>query len=184
MRYLALLVTGLTVAVAAMVLPSADVTYAAFHCMRIHAVKAGFGGNANIQYVELRMDQSGQPFVGGHTMQFFDGSGTLKATFTFPANVANSANGESILVASSDFNSSVMGGAADFVFSNGNTVGANGGDPLHPLQSPNGKVVFAAGPRTARSPCRWIPSRSAPALRSTERPPWRFRAPLICARCA
>jgi hypothetical protein len=145
MRYLAMVVTGLAVAAGALLLPSANVSYAAFHCMRIHAVKAGFGGNANIQYVELRMSVASQPLVAGHTIQFFDGSGTLKATFTFPANVTNAATGESILIATSEFNAVAFGGGADFTFSNGNTVGANGGDPLHPIQSPNGKIVWAAG---------------------------------------
>lgn len=145
MRYLAMLVTGLTLAAAAMLLPSASVSYAAFHCMRIHAVKAGFGGNANVQYVELRMDAASQPLVAGHTIQFLDGSGTLKATFTFPANVTNAVAGDSILIATSEFNTIATGGAADFTFSNANTAGANGGDPLHPVQSPNGKVIWAAG---------------------------------------
>jgi hypothetical protein len=34
---------------------------------------------------------------------------------------------------------------ADFTFTNANTVGANGGDPLHPIQAPSGKVVWAPG---------------------------------------
>jgi hypothetical protein len=113
--------------------------------MRIHAVKAGFGGNANVQYVELRMDLAGQAFVSGHTLQFFDASGTLKATFTFPANITNSSTGDSILIGTSEFNSVAQGGLADFTFTNANTVAVNGGDPLHPIQAPNGKVVWAAG---------------------------------------
>jgi hypothetical protein len=145
MRYLAMLVTGLAVAAGAMLLPSANVSYAAFHCMRIHAVKAGFGNNGGIQYVELRMDAATQPLVAGHTLEFLDGSGTLKATFTFPANVTNSNLGESILFGTSEFNTAATGGSADFTFSNANTVGANGGDPLHPVQSPNGKVIWAFG---------------------------------------
>ncbi len=121
----------------------AGVSYAAFHCMRIHAVKAGFGGNGNIQYVELRMDFGGQTFVSSHTLEFRDASGTLKATVTFPANMTNGNVGDSILIATSEFNTSATGGMADFTFSNTNTVGANGGDPLHPVQAPNGKVSFS-----------------------------------------
>jgi hypothetical protein len=113
--------------------------------MRIHAVKAGFGGNANVEYVELRMNSAGQAFIAAHTIQFFDGSNTLKATFTFPANVTNSSLGDSILIATSEFNVVAGGGAADFTFSNTNTVASNGGDALHPLQSPNGKVLYAPG---------------------------------------
>jgi hypothetical protein len=120
--------------------------------MRIHAVMAGFSGDNTIQYVELRMCSSGQNFVGGHTLKFYDESGTLKATFTFPTNVANGAFGESILIATAEFNAATTGpgpsgsgGDADFVFSTSNTVGVNGGDPLHPVQGPGGKVTFAEG---------------------------------------
>ena len=118
---------------------------AGFHCMRIHAVMGGFSGNAGIQYVELRMDAPGQIFISGHTIQFFDAGGTIKASFTFPSGITNSSTGESILIATSEFNSNVTGGAADFVFSGANTVGMNGGDPLHPIQGTNGTVVFASG---------------------------------------
>ncbi|MBI2914116.1 MAG: hypothetical protein HYY03_09385 [Chloroflexi bacterium] len=116
---------------------------AAFHLVRIHAVMGGFNGDANIQYVELRMCSPGQTFVGGHTLKFFDGAGTLKATFTFPGGVVNGATGESILIATQEFNTNTVGGDADFTFTSGNTVGSNGGDALHPVQSTGGKVVFA-----------------------------------------
>jgi hypothetical protein len=123
--------------------------------MRIHAVMAGLNGDANVQYVELRMCQAGQPFVQTHTLKFYDGSNVLKATFTFPTMVSNSAQGESILVATSEFNTASTGpggggsgGDANFVFSMANTVGANGGDPLHPVQGPNGKVTFGEGSGT------------------------------------
>jgi hypothetical protein len=112
--------------------------------MRIHAVKAGFGGNGDVQYVELRMDIGGQSFLTGHTIQFYDGANVLKATFTFPTGVSNAATGDSILIATSEFAAPVTsGGTADFTFSIANTVGSNGGDPLHPIQSPSGRVVFA-----------------------------------------
>ena len=118
---------------------------AAFHCMRIHAVMGGYNGDSNIQFVELRMDAGGQTFISGHTIQFFDASGALKAAFTFPSGITNSAKGDSILIGTAEFNSSVAGGTADFVFANANTTGSNGGDPLHPVQVPGGTVVFASG---------------------------------------
>ena len=34
--------------------------YAAFHCMRIHAVLGGFAGADTIQFVELRMNAGGK----------------------------------------------------------------------------------------------------------------------------
>jgi len=135
--------------------------HAAFHLMRIHAVMGGFNAVNTIQYVELRMCSGGQNFVTGHTIRFYDDTNptpVLKATFTFPGDVSNPgfATGESILIATAEYNANHMGpgaggsgGNADFIFSDGtvpnwpqNTVGANGGDPLHPVQFTGGKVVF------------------------------------------
>ena len=149
MRYVLTLSAAACIAVLALFSAAAPSALAAFHCMRIHAVMGGFNGNNNVQYVELRMDTGGQTFVGGHQMKFYSGdpsvASNLKATFTFPANVmANGSTGDSILIATSEFNSTVSGGAADFTFTNANTTGANGGDPLHPIQSPSGLVHFAA----------------------------------------
>lgn len=132
-------------AVVLVVVGQHGVAEASFHCMRIHAVMGGLDGNANVQYVELRMNTGFQNLVTGKTIEFRDAAGTLKATFTFPSNPANAATGDSILIATSEFNGSVSGGTADFTFSGVNTVGANGGDPLHPVQGPGGKVAFAQG---------------------------------------
>jgi hypothetical protein len=145
-----LLVVALLAAAGAAILPSSNVAYAAFHCMRIHAVMAGWNGNGGIQYVELRMNAGGQTVLSGHTIDFYDGSNTLKARFTFPSGVTNGPNvGESVLIATSEFNSMTNGGDADFTFiasgPNTNTVGFNGGDPLHPVQGVNGRVHFAPG---------------------------------------
>ena len=116
---------------------------ASFHCIRIHAVMAGFNGDNDIQYVELRMSKTVQNFVADTTIKFYDVDNMLKATFTFPSSVPPNAFGDSILIGTQEFNKSTIGGNADFTFTNANTAGANGGDPLHPLQSPGGKVTFA-----------------------------------------
>ncbi len=155
MRYVISLLAAVGIATLALVSAGSPTALAAFHCMRVHAVMAGYNGNNNIQYVELRMDTGGQSFVGGHDIKFYSGDpsvpANLKATFTFPANVmGNAGTGDSILIATAEFNSTVMGGTADFVFKaapdpQANTVGSNGGDPLHPIQSPNGLVYFASG---------------------------------------
>lgn len=147
MRIISLLAAGVLAPVLLLVasLGHVDVAYASFHCVRIHAVMAGLNGNSSIQYVELRMDQPGQEFVALQPLEFFDAAGVLKATFTFPANVTNASTGDSILVATSEFNTAAMGGTADFTFSNANTTASNGGDPLHPVQSPGGKVVWLPG---------------------------------------
>jgi hypothetical protein len=153
MRSLLSMVLAFLLSVSVLLLSQGNVAYAAFHCVRIHAVAAGFNGNNKIQYVELRMDVGGQTFLAGHAIQFFDATGTLQATFTFPAgtippfntSVANGDVGDSVLIATSEFNSNVTGGAADFTFSDANTTGA---DPLHPVQAPGGSVVWA-GPNAA-----------------------------------
>lgn len=149
MRIISLLVAGVLAPALLLVatLGQADFAYASFHCMRIHAVMGGLNGNNTIQYVELRMDAPAQEFVAFQPLQFFDAAGVLKATFTFPANVTNASTGDSILIATSEFNGAAMGGTPDFTFSNANTAASNGGDPLHPVQSPGGKVVWLpAGP--------------------------------------
>jgi len=135
----------LIAAMAALGQPGVRPAYAAFHCMRIHAVAAGFNANGNVQYVELRMNAGGQAFVAGHTIQFYDGANVLKATFTFPSSVSNATVGDSVLIGTSEFNTVTAGGDADFTFAMSNTTGSNGGDPLHPVQTPGGRVHFAPG---------------------------------------
>jgi hypothetical protein len=144
---------ALLAALGAAILPSSNVAYAAFHCMRIHAVMAGYNGNGNIQYVELRMNTGGQTVLGGHTIEFYDSSNTLKARFTFPSGVTNGLLGESILIGTEAFRDNTPGpGGPDFVFLGPgdpdgpqNTVVFNGGLVSHPIQAPGGLVHFAPG---------------------------------------
>ncbi len=144
MRYAQLILVTLLVSVALLGMQQ-RIAYASFHCMRVHAVMAGFQSNDSIQYIELRMSLSSQTLVSGHQIKFYDASGTLKATFTFPSGVTGPSVGYSILIGTQEFNDNTNGGDADFTFSGSNTVGANGGDPLHPIQAPDGKVTFAEG---------------------------------------
>jgi hypothetical protein len=149
MRALMSLVAGFAIAAFVALASGGPVAYASFHCMRIHAVMGSYNGDPNLQYVELRMNAPSQVFLATKTIQFRAADGTLKATFTFPAgtfpfgaSVANSAVGDSVLIATHEFNLAVTGGAADFEFTALNTVGAN---PLHPVQGPGGKIAFAQG---------------------------------------
>ena len=144
MRYKILILAAIFASLAVVFVPQGRTTYAAFHCMRIHALMGALNGDSTIQFVELRMNTDGQNFVAATPIRFYDSAGTLKATFTFPASVTNGLTGDSVLIATDEFNATATGGAADFTFS-GNTVGSNGGDPLHPVQSPGGKVTFAEG---------------------------------------
>ena len=112
MRYFCLIATGLALSVLAAVSSPTPRAYASFHCMRIHGVLASFNGDGRLQYVELRQNTGGQNFVAGHTLQFFDASNQLQATFTFPALVPNGLTGDSILIATSEFNGAAVGGIA------------------------------------------------------------------------
>ncbi|MEX0800925.1 MAG: thrombospondin type 3 repeat-containing protein [Dehalococcoidia bacterium] len=155
---------ALAVAVVALIGNGAPPASAAFHCMRVGAVMGGANGNADIQYVELRMNAGGQNLVGGHTIRFRDATGVAQVTFTFPTNVGGAAMGASILIATAEFDA-VASVNPDFLFSDGtvidpdtlmtvpsNTTGV--GDRNHPVQAPDGKVSFeeastsclAAGP--------------------------------------
>lgn len=155
MRALLSMLVAICLSVSILAIGQGGTAEAAFHCIRIHAVMGGFSGNNNIQFVELRLDAAGQTFLAGHTLRFFDASGTLKAEFTFPAgtfpfgaSVANGAVGDAVLIATSEFNGAVTGGAADFVFTGTNTTGP---DALHPVQLTGGTVVWANGGPTCGS---------------------------------
>ncbi len=122
-----------------------------FHIMRVWEVMGGAYGNADIQYVELRMASAGQNFLAGHEICFFNSSGTAKARLEFTdvggpfvPEVPNGSAGASILIGSSEFDTAWAAGSPDFVFGGaGSTMTAlNGGDASHPVQSPGGKVGF------------------------------------------
>ena len=72
---------------------------ATFHLMKVVEVFAGTPASPQAQYVVLQMYAFGQNLVGGHTVKFFNGSGTLVATFTFSDYVPNGANQAKILIA-------------------------------------------------------------------------------------
>ncbi len=121
---------------------------AAFHWMRVYAVMGGADGNANIQYVELRMADPGQIFVSATEICFFDAAGDPWARFSFPGSVANGVDEASILIGTTtpapgvNFDSSWAAGSPDFSFA-GNTTGiAVGADPEHPVVPGSGKVAF------------------------------------------
>lgn len=146
----AAILTILAAAFFAGLLHQASPTQASFHLMRIHSVMSGHNADNTIQFVELRMCFGGQALLTGTSLKFYDGAGTLKGTFVFPGGVVNAFTGDSILIATAEYDANSQGpggggsgGDADFVFSLANTTAANGGDALHPVQGPDGKVVFA-----------------------------------------
>jgi hypothetical protein len=130
---------------------------ASFHIMRVYGVMGGANGNANIQYVELRMPDPGQNFLvlgsgGTAVLCFFDSSGAPYARFKFPSDVGNGADEASILIATSEFDAAWTAGSPDFTFSAANTTAiAGGADVLHPVRAPAGKVSFGTDSATMAS---------------------------------
>ena len=105
-------------------------TSAFAHRIDIAEVMAGAGGDATIQFVELVLVAGGEPFVGGTSLEFFDGSGTKTGEFTFPSHVNNGTQGSSILVGTTAF-AGASTVAPDF------TMTAN-------VNAPDGRVCFSA----------------------------------------
>lgn len=129
-------------------------TQSAFHRMRIYAVGGGAGGNAGIQYVELRMASAGQSQVGGHDICFFDENGDPWARFSFDDNVSNGASGSSILTGSTMMDTKWPAGEPDFTFGAGNTTAiAAGADPDTPVHPGSGKVAFGSDPTNPAEMC-------------------------------
>ncbi|MCH7809877.1 MAG: thrombospondin type 3 repeat-containing protein [Chloroflexi bacterium] len=132
------------IAVAALIgVSQAERSEALFHIMRVYGVVGGVSDDTDVQYVELRMAASGQSLLGGHHLCFYDASGSAYARFDFTGVVANSANGASILIGTSEFDAVWSSGSPDYVFSGANTIAiAGGADVFHPVRSSGGKVSF------------------------------------------
>ncbi len=142
------------------ILVSVQDAAASFHIMRVYGVMGGANGDANIQYVELRMADPGQSLLfsgsfGTAVLCFFDSSGAPYARFKFPSDVANSADEASILTGTAEFDANWAAGSPDFTFSGANTTAiAGGADVLHPVRAPAGKVAFGTdGATTPAAMC-------------------------------
>ena len=112
---------------------------ASFHIMVIDEVMAGTGGDANIQFVELKMQASGQNFVSGTKLLFYDAAGTKTATFTFPSNVSSGANGASVLIGTTQF-ANASSATPDFTM------------PIN-VNAPDGRVCFTYSNETTIIDC-------------------------------
>jgi hypothetical protein len=93
-----LLVSGVALLAASAFASSA---YATFHRIEVREVYPGSAASPDSGYVELQMYSAGQGFVKGHALTVYDVKGSLAGTFTFPANVANAANQQTILIGDS-----------------------------------------------------------------------------------
>ena len=117
MRGKARIVAGCLVAGIALAAAPGTAT-ASFHLMKIREVSIGStGAGFNDAFVELQMYQGGQQFVSGKELRFYDASGDLSATFTFPGSAASGQSQRTILVGDSgvpggvDFSDTAMAGS-------------------------------------------------------------------------
>ena len=151
-----LFVLSVLIGVTGLLVSSQDAA-ASFHIMRVYGVMGGANGNANIQYVELRMADPGQNFLvlgsgGTAVLCFFAASGAPYARFKFPSDVGNGADEASILIGTSEFDAAWAAGSPDFTFSAANTTAiAGGADVNHPVRAPAGKVAFGTDSATTPS---------------------------------
>jgi len=99
---------------------------ASFHLLRVDRVMA----DGNVQYVQLRMTSGFQTLVNGKQICFFDDTGSLSGSFTFPEGLASGADEATVLVGTAEFDAAWTGGDADYQLSG------------HPVPHPAGKVTF------------------------------------------
>ena len=86
---------------------------AAFHVMKVREVYAGSSTQTNADFVELQMYHPTAPQnqVGGHKLRLYNAAGAMREC-TIPQHVANGANQETILFATTEAQSAF--GVADF----------------------------------------------------------------------
>jgi hypothetical protein len=101
-----------TVAAAIALLAAAAPANATFHLIKLREVYPGSGANPDSEYVELQMYSSGQQFVKGHSLAFFDAAGASLGTTAFGADVARGSD-QSTLVAATPQAESQFGIVAD-----------------------------------------------------------------------
>lgn len=91
---------------------------ASFHFMQIEQVAGGYCGVRDAQAIQLRMRGAGQNLVTGAALIAYDATGSNPVTLlTVPSNVANSAAGSHILLATPGFDFA-GGPAPDFTLAN------------------------------------------------------------------
>ena len=103
----------------------APAAQATFHLMKIREVYPGSTAHPDSGYVELQMYAAGQSFLEGHALSVYNAAGTATGTFTFPSDVANAANQQTILIGDSGVQST-FGVAPDLIVS-GIGIAAAGG---------------------------------------------------------
>ena len=95
---------------------------ATYHDIKIVQVFGGTAADHNAQYVMLQMWAAGQNLVGTHSVQVYNGDGSVAATLTFPADVANGADQATLLIGTANA-ATLFGVAMDLVISPISTTG-------------------------------------------------------------
>jgi hypothetical protein len=95
-------VSAIRAAAAVLILGFAAPAAADFHLMSIREVYVGPADDAEAQYVELQMYEPGQNRLQGHSLTFYGPTGTLLGTVTFPADVPNGSDQDSVLIATAE----------------------------------------------------------------------------------
>ncbi len=86
-----LLILGVALALAVSALSPA-ISFADFHLVSIREVFPGSSGQPDAEYAQFQAYTSGQNFVSGHSVAFFDSDGKETGTETFGKNVSNGSN--------------------------------------------------------------------------------------------
>jgi len=85
-----------------------------FASMSISELGAGFLGNANVQFVELRLDAAGQTNLTNTRLTVFDKDGVSALLLLTPQGITDGTSGRNVLYATSDFQTAT-GITPDFV---------------------------------------------------------------------
>ena len=114
---------------------------ATFHFMSISEIGAGFGGDPDVQFVELRLDASGQTHLTDTRLTAFDADGTATELTLSAQGVGNGTSGANILYATAAF-AAVTGVNPDFIIPAG-------------LVTPTGMICWGAPGLSPPNPGSW-----------------------------
>ncbi len=114
---------------------------ATFHLVSISEIGSGFADDADVQFVELRLDAAGQTHVTDTRLTAFDATGNANELLLTPDEVDNGLAGASILYATSAF-ATRTGITPDFVIPAG-------------IVTPTGMICWGAPGASAPDPATW-----------------------------
>ena len=99
---------------------------ATFHLVSISEVYPGSAAHPDSSFLELEAYEKGQNFVGGHTIELFDGSGTPIGTFTFPSDLPGEGKNQQTMLVGDDGVAAAFGVTPDLIDPGFNIPAAGG----------------------------------------------------------